>query len=264
MTSSNLSWQEAIIRVLEGAGEPLHYQEVTNQIGQQGLRPLTGSTPAGTVNAHLSRMIKEDDSIYDQRISKAGRGIFEFIHPSLDTSPELEDSDETDVEEPDDVREHLIPAFGLFWERDKVRWNSSQILGRQASIANPVNFAEQQGVYLLHNGRSVVYVGRAIQNSLYNRLRNHNRETDSKALRWDCFSWFGLRDVDDTTGRLQSFAGHFSMSDLITILESVLIEALEPPINGRRGDRMGELYQQVIDPQIQENLRREYFASLAR
>ena len=83
-------------------------------------------------------------------------------------------------------------------------------------------------------------------------------------MRWDGFSWFGLRDVDDSTGVLKSFTGDFSMSDLITILESVLIEALEPPINGRRGDRMGELYQQVIDPQIQEQMRRDYFASLAR
>ena len=152
MASNNLSWQDAIVIVLQDAGEPLHYQEVTNQIGQRGLRPLTGSTPAGTVNAHLSRMTREGESIYDARITRVGRGIFEFAHLSLDTSIELEEVDENAGEQPDDVREHLVPAFGLFWERDKVRWNSNQILGRQASIADPVNFAEQQGIYLLHNG----------------------------------------------------------------------------------------------------------------
>ncbi len=269
MTSNNLSWQEAIVRVLEDAGVPLDYQEITNRIGQQGLRPLTGATPARTVNALLSRMIKESESIYDSRVKKVGRGVFEFLSPSdlQQESTEVEETDEVEEEQPDEIRELLVPTYGMFWERDKVRWSGRQpqMLGRDASSSAPVDFADQRGVYLLHKGRSVVYVGRAIKDGLYKRLYAHYRRADPKALRWDSFSWFGLRDVDESgEGELKSLTGDFSVDDVITILESVLIEAFEPPINGRRGDRMGELYQQVIDPQIQEQLRKEYFVSLAQ
>ena len=261
MTTGNLSWQDAIIRVLEDAGEPLHYQDITNRIGQQRLRDLTGAAPAGTVNSLLSQMIRDEDRY---SVRKVGRGIFKSAAPSLGDTIESDESDEIDEDQSEDEGIILVSAFGLYWERDKVRWNSNAILGRQASNSVPVNFAEQQGVYLLHNGRTVVYVGRTTSGTLYNRLRSHNNASDSKALRWDSFSWFGLRGVDNESGTLTSFDSNISMSELIIVLESVLIEALEPPTNARRGDRMGELYQQVIDPQIQEQMRRDYFASLAR
>ena len=82
-------------------------------------------------------------------------------------------------------------------------------------------------------------------------------------MRWDTFSWFGMRDFDDQTGELVTYADGFTTSDVITVLEAVLIEALEPPVNAKRGDRMGILYRQVIDPEIRENRRRDYFSQLA-
>ena len=267
MVSNGLSWQDAIVRVLEDAGVPLDYQEITNRIGQQGLRRITGATPTRTVNALLSRMTRESESIYDVRVKRVGRGVFEFLSSSdlQQESTEAEGTDEVEEEQPDEIRELLVPTYGMFWERDKVRWSGrqSQLLGRDVSSSAPVDFADQRGVYLLHKGRSVVYVGRAIKDGLYKRLYAHYRRADPKALRWDSFSWFGLLDVDES-GELKALTGEFSVDDVITILESVLIEAFEPPINGRRGDRMGELYQQVIDPQIQEQLRKEYFVSLAQ
>ena len=254
------TWQDAIRIVLEDAGQPLHYQEILERIGEQGLRDLSRVAPASAVRSNLSQMVKADDAV----VKRVRLGYFEFIGASsqddLIDEDEIDESQETQADE--DVREHLVPAYGLFWERNHVGWNSSQLLGSQASKAEPVNFAEQQGVYLLHSRRNVIYVGRAIQHSLYKRLHSHNRAASSKALRWDTFSWFGLRDIDQDTGDLKSVVANFSDSDLITILESVLIEALEPASNARRGDRMGELYRQVIDPQKQEQMRRDFISSM--
>ena len=241
MASSNLSWQKAIFQVLEDAGEPLHYQEITNRIGQQSLYDFSNSaTPAATVRSNLSRMVKPGDSIHDDRIRRIAPGIYYLGEFSLDDDDQEADEGQTDVE-----RSALVPAYGLFWDKDYVSWKSGKILGRQIADAESVNFADQQGVYLLHRDNSVVYIGKTTDN-LYGRLRYHNRQ---KNLRWNKFSWFGLREVSDNA-ELGELPLNFTVSDLITILESVLIEALEPPINGRRGDRMGEIYEQVVDPQV--------------
>ena len=259
MTSSTLSWPEAIIRVLEDAGEPLHYQEITKRIGSQGLRDFSSSrTPANTTSARLNSMTKSGDPLYDRRVSKVSAGVYEFVDPSQAEEDTEEQTGESEDGQLDEEREHLVPAFGLYWERNKVLWNRNRILGRQTPDAEPVNFADQQGVYLLHNRRSIVYVGRTTD-SLYGRLKSHT--AGRRAYRWDEFSWFGLRSVDDE-GNLRPLVSEVSLEDLITTLESVLIEALEPPSNSRRGDRMGELYDQVPDPEIQQRQRYEILAAL--
>ena len=121
-------------------------------------------------------------------------------------------------------------------------------MGRQAAGSSPVDFSGQHGVYLLHKDRAVIYVGRTTD-SLRGRLDNHNK--DKKAPRWNRFSWFGFRNVSDDN-KLEDLPSEIDAQHLVTILESVLIEALEPPVNGRRGDYMGVLYEQVPDPEIQK------------
>ena len=136
MTSSELTWEDAIMQVMKNAGEPLHYQEITRRIGQQGLRDLTSSTPANTVNAHISRIIGQGSS----EIRRLGNGIIEFT----DSNASGEDFDQSDNTPSDDSIANLVPAFGLYWERDKVQWDSGQILGRQTPNSKSVNFAEQK------------------------------------------------------------------------------------------------------------------------
>ena len=111
---------------------------------------------------------------------------------------------------------------------------------------------------MLLKGRYVVYVGRTTD-SLYSRLKSHIG--GARGPRWDGFSWFGLLDVDED-GNLKEPESELSIEDTIIVLESVLIEALEPPINGRRGDRMGVLYEQVIAPSIQERQNYDILATL--
>ena len=106
-------------------------------------------------------------------------------------------------------------------------------------------------MYLLHNDRSVIYVGRTT-GSLRGRLNSHRQ--GKKSPRWNRFSWFGLCDVNDNDkdGKLKPPPSQIDTQHLAAALESVLIEALEPPVNGQRGDDMGSLYEQVVDPEIQK------------
>lgn len=249
MTTQELGWQDAIVSVLQDADKPLHYQEITKIIGERGLRTLTGATPDATVNSHLSRMTKEGHPSYDERLRKVERGVFEYAFREDIAVPEQK-ADDLDDEEQDSNPDLIVgvPAFALYWDKDKVKWGTSgKILGRQNQKAEVVDFAEQQGVYILHNNYSVVYVGRTTEN-LYNRLRAHYR--DYKSARWNKFSWFGFRGVDHQTGKLTVTPTKASFDSLVSILESVLIEALQPPINGQQGDHLGIKYDQVPHPEI--------------
>lgn len=260
MATQESGWQEAIVSTLQDADAPLHYQRITEIIGERGLRTLTGATPAATVNSYLNAMTKEGNSWFDKRIRKVGRGVFQFASDG-DLAASEQDLDDIDDEEQDDNPDLIVrvPAFALYWDKDKVKWTSGQVLGRENQNAETVNFAEQQGVYILHKDYSVAYVGRTTDN-LYNRLRHHNR--DHKSVRWNKFSWFGFRGVEDKTGKLTVMPTKVDPKHLISILESVLIEALEPPVNGRRGDYLGIQYEQVPDPDIAKNQSRAFLRSL--
>ena len=258
-TPREMGWQEAIMAVLQDADGPLKYDAITHIIGERGLRILTGATPATTVNSYLSSMTNPSHQWYDGRVQKVGRGVYQLAVPDdLEQEPEEDDIDDGELDESQN-RIVGVPAFGLYWDKDKVHWNSGQILGRQTPESNPVNFADQQGVYLLHKDRSIAYVGRTID-SLYRRLRSHSR--DRKSVRWDRFSWFGFRDVDGVTGQLLEMPSEATPTHLINILESVLIEALEPPVNGRRGDYLGLQYEQVPDQDIAQRQTRAFLQNL--
>lgn len=260
MKTQESGWQESIVSALQDADEPLHYQRITEIIGERGLRTLTGASPATTVNSYLNSMTKQGHSSYDDRVRKVGRGVYEFASNGdlVIPEPEVDDIDD-DEQDSNPDRIVRVPAFALYWDKDKVKWNSGQILGRESQTAATVNFADQQGVYILHKGYSVAYVGRTTDN-LYQRLRSHNR--DHKSVRWDRFSWFGFRGIDNHTGNLTPMPTEVGPAHLISILESVLIEALEPPVNGRRGDYLGIQYEQVPHPDIALYQSRAFLQSL--
>jgi hypothetical protein len=130
----------------------------------------------------------------------------------------------------------LVNAFGMFWDRTKVRWDSEpRILGQQQAGSKPVNFGEQRGVYLLHDSQGVVYVGRVIDQNLGRRLQQHT--SDRLTGRWTRFSWFGVYPVEES-GALKKSAdfSNVETSIVIATMEAVLIEGLEPRQNRKRGD----------------------------
>ena len=125
----------------------------------------------------------------------------------------------------------------MFWERDPICWRTTpQIWGLQYIGSDPLDFCNQVGVYLLYDGREVIYVGRIVDRILGKRLFEHTR--DRLRTRWNRFSWFGLLPVDENSGTLGNLPNSFSASKMIPTLEAVLIEALEPRQNRKRGDDM--------------------------
>jgi len=122
---------------------------------------------------------------------------------------------------------------------------------RQAAGTGEVSrLRGQKGIYILYDHHTVVYVGRAIDRPLGRRLYEHT--IDRLGSRWNRFSWFGLLDVTDE-GDLREVPLRASLAVLVETLEALLIEALEPPQNRKRGDDFSAIEDvQDVDPELKE------------
>ncbi len=248
------SWKEAIKKVLAESSTPLHYTEISEQILSRGYYETDGATPAATVNAQLAHSIKHDEE--KSPFIRVGKGIFtlknsqaalvEVPAPAVNKK-KLEKLAESDVESSDSI----IQSFGMYWQRDLVVWrNDPKMYGKQQALSKPVDFGKQKGIYILYDHHTVVYVGRSIDRPLGKRLYEHT--VDRLGSRWNRFSWFGLLDVTEE-GSLRETALNTSLASLVATLEALLIEALEPPQNRKRGDDFSAIeYIQGIDPELKE------------
>lgn len=247
------SWKEAIKKVLAESSAPLHYTEISEQILSRGYYVTDGATPAATVNAQLASSIKHDGE--KSPFVRVGKGIFalknspveEVTPTALAKQTKLEALAESDVES----SESIIHSFGMYWQRDLVVWrNDPKMYGKQQALSKPVDFGKQKGIYILYDHHTVVYVGRSIDRPLGKRLFEHT--VDRLGSRWNRFSWFGLLDVSQE-GSLRETALNTSLAALVATLEALLIEALEPPQNRKRGDDFSAIeYIQDIDPELKE------------
>lgn len=219
MANKQKTWAEAIKTVLEEAGEPLHYTDIAYQIIDQEIRTDFGATPAQTVISEIIRAMKGKASPF----VRIERGVYGLANTK------------SVIKEPqdDDVKElGSIEAFGVKWKRNKVYWaRDIKIFGRTHPAASKVNIADQQGVYLLHdeNGE-VVYVGQG--EKIGSRLFEHTR--NALTSRWERFSWFGIQPVN-SNGELEAVKeAKITPAELITTLEALLIEVLEPRKNRKK------------------------------
>lgn len=248
--ANEMTWKKAINTVLAHSTKPLHYSEIAERIISEGLRKNLGATPAATVNAQITASIKHDGPA--SKYIRIAKGIF-----SLKSSPEqskvIASKLTPDVFESDDVEEQyeVVSSFGMFWRREMVEWsNSPKILGMQQIGATPIDFCKQLGIYLLYDGREVIYVGRTTDRPLGRRLFEHT--LDRMSARWDRFSWFGLLPVN-ADGSLEKLPENYIAAKIIPALEAILIEALEPRQNRKRGDDLAAVeYLQKIDPAIEK------------
>ena len=268
MPEQEMGWREAILKVLkEAAGKPLHTDEITAEILNRGLKSTAGKTPSITVAAIISRLRGEGQ--WD--IVKSQPGYF-YMRAADDTSATSEQEESDDELAVTDEPENLaVAAYGLYWERDKVDWSARHLYGCDTANSNPVgnysdfaiDFADQQGVYLLHSWDAVVYVGRttAETNGLFQRLQSHlsGRVWSAK---WVRFSWFGLRPVSNT-GELKDVPDMATKRVVSALMESVLIETLRPAFNSQKGDYVGTLYRQLVDPGIAEREARAWLQHAA-
>lgn len=78
--------------------------------------------------------------------------------------------------------------------------------------AIPVDFNKQLGIYLLDDGREVIYIGRTTDRPLGRRLFEHT--FDRMAVRWDRFSWFGLLPVSES-GQLGALPAMYEAAKMI-------------------------------------------------
>lgn len=136
-----------------------------------------------------------------------------------------------------------ITTFGRHWKFGKREERTGELLGIRQGARVPVNMAEQSGVYILYDRGRAVYVGKTEQNGLIERLREHTK--GKKWERWDTFSWYGIRPIDQETGQLGNVWSKVEDRIVIDVMESVLIETLTPYLNGRSGSSIGEMYVQV-------------------
>jgi len=234
---ANLSWKVAILRVLAEAGEPLHYGEITTRIFQQGLKSTSGATPKATVNQTITSSIANEGS--ESPFKRTARGMYALREVEVGAPASGTDEVSDDGTNP-------IEAFGYYWGRDWVRWQTSpRLYGRQDPRANRVDLADQQGVYLLHDARGTIYVGQTASLGLGRRIARHH--FGRLASRWKWFSWFGLRPVDNR-GNLGDPAATTTTAQLIDLMEALLIETIEPRQNRQAGQGMGDEYLQADDP----------------
>lgn len=248
------SWKDAIKKVLTECSTPLHYTEISELILTRGYYETDGATPAATVNAQLTSSIKHDAE--KSPFARVGKGIFSLKNPpatseTLTSASAPKQKKEILAEKDVEQSESIIQSFGMYWQRELVVWrNDPKMYGKQQAQAKPVDFGKQKGIYILYDHHTVVYVGRSIDRPLGKRLYEHT--VDRLGSRWNRFSWFGLLDVTEE-GNLRETALNSSLAALVATLEALLIEALEPPQNRKRGDDFSAIeYIQDVDPELKE------------
>jgi hypothetical protein len=225
----------------------MHYADIAEEVTERELRSSVGATPSNTVNAVITTDINEkgDGSLF----IRVNRGEYMLREGGDDEVP-TQSIDEEDLEEEALAVDEagVVKAFGMYWQRKLVDWsNSPTLLGEQSRGAQQVNFADQIGVYLLHDQGRTVYVGRTTEQPLGRRIYQHTY--DRLNGRWNRFSWFGFLPVRQDGSFVRDHDELPDQEALITTLESVLIETVEPPQNRKRGDNIRAVeYLQAEDP----------------
>lgn len=277
---SNMQWRDAILRVLGQVDEPMHYTEIAQAVIDQGLRRDVGATPSSTVASFLG-----SDALKDQ-IVKTERGYYilpsklrsllknsmtsdsesdEIVKEATRVSALNEPSAVKTATDPLESEAGLIGSFGMFWHRNEVDWRTPKVrlLGVQLTGGDPIDFSEQAGIYLLHEGNRVIYVGRVTESRLGARLWEHTR--DRLKARWDKFSWFGVRSVGDDGKLGEVPPPGMSIEALIATMEALMIEGLEPPQNRRQGDGFKALeFIQEVDPAIENERKRRLWHEVGK
>lgn len=251
---AELKWKEAIEKVLNEEKKQLHYTEIAELIAERGYRKSLGATPQDTVSANITTDINtnKDKSIF-ARVDKGYYILRKFLsEPAEDLIDESEPQIIGDKIVTIDSHK-IINAFGIYWNRNLVHWKSTpDLLGIQQVGATEVNFKDQKGIYLLHDGRETIYIGQAIEQPLGKRLKDHT--VDRLAGRWDRFSWFGFYPVkEDAKLNLDAKFKDFTIQNLGDILEAILIESIEPRQNRKQGNSFqGIEYLQKEAPEIRK------------
>ncbi len=261
LVPEGIQWPLISYKVLYEEGASLHVSEIVMLAQQRGLidnidakketEVLTKILKFLTKNrSRKSPFRRHDRNVYSLRTLKDGYEILSGQKPLL--LPDIQET-EAKVRESKEPFLTLIKAIGMYWERSAIDWKSEpDLFGIAQHSEKAVNFNSQRGIYILYDGKLPVYVGRVIDRSMGRRLYEHTY--DRLAGRWNRFSWFGLLDVGSGGELINDVPENISTELLISTFESLLIEAMEPPQNRRRGDDFSEIeFIQVQEPKIKSH-----------
>lgn len=250
-TSMEKTWRAAITRVLKESAGAMHYSDIAEQILTNGYYKSKGATPAATVNSQLASSINSEGAM--SPFVRVSPGVFSLKYlPS--SKPEDQTAGETEVAQTQgdlESKGKFINSFGMYWQRELVIWKSTpKLYGRAPGGTVSIDFSSQRGIYLLYDRHTPIYVGRSTDQAIGLRLFQHT--LGRLAGRWNQFSWFGVLEPT-TTGKLVNVQPTYTEAAMVSTLEALLIESLEPPQNRRQGDGFkGCEYVQDIDPQIKK------------
>ncbi len=259
------SWKEAAIAVLQDATEPMTAQDIVQEIVERKLKTVLGATPWATASALMYTSMDKEGTASPFTLPEKGRFALRTRGgPPISSTPLSEIVEQNVAANGKPSAKGIINALGMFWERSKVDWNGPQTkLWGVQSVGKPVDFGSQRGIYLLHDTQGVLYVGKAQPGPLSQRLWQHT--FDRLGGRWTRFSWFGLYLAAED-GTLQTPAALPINSDdaLVLTLEAILIEALEPRQNRKRGDTNFEdiEFLQAEDPKFELKRKLAFFEEL--
>lgn len=259
-----MKWKEAIVKVFEDEKKALHYTEIAELIAERGYRKSLGATPQDTVSANMTTDINTNK--HKSIFAKVDRGIY-ILRKFLEDGAQLlfEDSDKQSETNEKDAKESikLVNAYGIYWNRNLIHWKTTpDLMGIQQVGASEVNFKDQRGIYLLYDGREIIYIGQAIEQTLGQRLKQHT--SDRLSGRWDRFSWFGFYSVNDK-GHLHDRKKfeNIDIQVLADLMESILIESIEPRQNRKGGNTFsGMEYLQHESPEIKKKKTEEIIRQL--
>lgn len=248
-----LSWKEACIKVLSESDGAMHYTDISEKILKEKYRKNVGATPASSCNVVMSASIRDDGD--KSQFIRTGKGFFSLNPMVVKGTKKTNKSKKNGEAEDSDI---LIQASGLFWQRDFVQWKTyPKLLGKQFSGSDMIDFAKQNGIYILYDNHTPIYVGRADVH-MGKRVSDHTR--DKFSGRWNRFSWFGLLEVCDSGVLSESKKNNYTQEKFISTVEAILIETLEPPRNMRIGDYFRACeYLQVKDPALEKTTHAKIF-----
>lgn len=257
-----MTWTDAIITVLQHSKNndeyiPMHYIDITNSIVENNFKETLGKTPQNTVSAHLTtkRHLFESFGQGIYGLTEKGKKYQTNSNSNINSNAEKdEDKDPVIIQKiEENEKTKVIKVFGMFWNRDNISWSKNpRLLGQQSAGADTIDFSDIRGIYLLYDGREVIYVGQAINQSIIQRLRQHT--IDRLSGRWNRFSWFGIDGIDAVNGSIVKSAQilNIDIANLANALEGIMIEGLEPRQNRKQGNQFGDEYLQVVDRDIQK------------
>src|SRR5262245_1531773 len=82
----DVSWKEAIIQVLRGSAEPLHYTKIADAILESGLTVNVGATPPRTVNGTITTSLKDEGD--NSPFFRVSTGVYQ-LRESAGAKPEV-------------------------------------------------------------------------------------------------------------------------------------------------------------------------------